>query len=134
LLFGYLDSQYGDINERKKKDNPIRISNGIIIKDSLTMKKEVNLLNIFEPIQDLQKMIDVKTNKLFTDKDTKKLMSLLKYKRLIKKEVQKINISAFYTTYSLKHALIQKLVRLKMELSKINKEEILLKIFHNSFF
>jgi hypothetical protein len=34
--------------------------------------------------------------------------------------MQKMNTFPFYTTYSLKHAAIKKLVRLKMELSKIN--------------
>jgi hypothetical protein len=42
-------------------------------------------------------MMVVKRNKLFTDKDTKKLMSLSKYKRLIREETQKMNIPPFYT-------------------------------------
>jgi hypothetical protein len=48
-------------------------------------------------------------------------MSLSKYRRLIREEMQKMGIPPFYTAYSLKHAAIQKLVRSKMELSKINK-------------
>jgi hypothetical protein len=63
----------------------------------------------------------IKTNKLFTDKDTGVLMSLSKYKRLIREEMQKMNITLFYTAYSLKHVAIQKLVRSKKELFKINK-------------
>jgi hypothetical protein len=43
-------------------------------------RKEVNLLNIFESILDLQRMIPIKTNKLFIDKETGILMSLSKYK------------------------------------------------------
>jgi hypothetical protein len=35
--------------------------------------------------------------------------------------MQKMNIPSFHTAYSLKYAAIQKLVRLKMELSKISK-------------
>jgi hypothetical protein len=50
-----------------------------------------------------------------------KLMSLSKYKRLIREEMQKIDIPPFYTACFLKHGVIQKLVRSKMELSKINK-------------
>jgi hypothetical protein len=84
------------------------------------MNKEVNLLNIFESIQKLQKMITTTTNKLFIDIDTGRLMSLSKYKT-IKKEMQNIRIPPFYIVYSLKQAAIQKLVRSKMELSKINK-------------
>jgi hypothetical protein len=37
------------------------------------MEKKVNLLNIFEAIQELQKMTIVKTNKLFTNKNTEEL-------------------------------------------------------------
>jgi 2-C-methyl-D-erythritol 4-phosphate cytidylyltransferase len=62
-------------------------------------------------------MIPPNSNKLFIDMDTGKLM----YKRLIREEMQKIIIPPFYTTYSLKHAVIQKLMKSKMELSKINK-------------
>jgi hypothetical protein len=50
----------------------------LFIKDSLIMKKEVNLLNIFESIPELQKMTIIKTNKLFIYKDTGELMSLSK--------------------------------------------------------
>jgi hypothetical protein len=66
-------------------------------------------------------MIPTKYNKLFIEIDSGKLMSLLKYKRLIREEIQKMGIPPFYTAYSLKHATIQKLIRSKMELSKINK-------------
>jgi hypothetical protein len=48
-------------------------------------------------------------------------MSLSKYKKLIREEIQKMNITPFYTFYFLKHVAIQKLVWLKMELPKINK-------------
>jgi hypothetical protein len=51
------------------------------IKDNLIMNKEINLLNIFDSIQELQKMIPIKTNKLVIDKDTGILMSLSKYKK-----------------------------------------------------
>jgi hypothetical protein len=61
----------------------------LFIKDSLITKKEVSLLNIFETIQKLQKMTIIKTNKLFMDK----LMSLSRYKRLIREEMQKMNKS-----------------------------------------
>jgi hypothetical protein len=37
------------------------------------------------------------------------------------KEMQKMGIPSFFTAYSLKHAAIKKLVRLGMELPKINK-------------
>jgi hypothetical protein len=35
-------------------------------------------------------------------------MSLSRYKRLIKNEMQKMGIPPFFTAYSLKHAAIQK--------------------------
>jgi hypothetical protein len=37
------------------------------------------------------------------------------------KEMQKMGTPMFFTVYSLKHVAIEKLVRLKMELPKINK-------------
>jgi hypothetical protein len=50
-------------------------------------------------------------DKLFIEIDTRKLMSLSKYKRLIREKMQKIRIPLFYTAFSLKHAAILKLVR-----------------------
>jgi hypothetical protein len=85
------------------------------------MNKEFNSLNIFESIQELKKMILYECDKLLIEIDTKRLMSLSRYKRLIREEMQKIKIPPFFIEYSLKHASIQKLVRSKMELSKINK-------------
>jgi hypothetical protein len=74
------------------------------IKNNLIMKKEVNLLNIFESIQKLQKMTIIKTNKLLTVKNAGELMSLSKYKKLIREEMQKMNTfilySIFIKTYS----------------------------------
>jgi hypothetical protein len=52
------------------------------IKDGIIMNKEINFLNIFESIQELQKMIPTRCNKLFIEIDTAKLMSLSRYKRL----------------------------------------------------
>jgi hypothetical protein len=40
---------------------------------------------------------------------------------MMHKEMQKMGIPTFFTAYSLKHAAIEKLVRLGMELPKINK-------------
>jgi hypothetical protein len=37
------------------------------------------------------------------------------------KEMQKMGIPPFFTAYSLKHAAIEKLVRIGMEIPKINK-------------
>jgi hypothetical protein len=65
------------------------------IKESLIMKKEINSLNVFEAIQELKRMLIYKTNELFTSKDTGSLMSLSKYKRLIKEEMQKKNTPPF---------------------------------------
>jgi hypothetical protein len=84
------------------------------IKDNIIMNKEFNSLNIFESIQELQKMIPFGCDKLFIEMESK-------YKRLIREEIQKMGIHPFYTAYCLKHAAIQKLVRSKIELSKINK-------------
>jgi hypothetical protein len=39
------------------------------------------------------------------------------------KEIQKMGIPPFFTTYSLKHAVIKKLVCLGMELPKINQQD-----------
>jgi hypothetical protein len=87
-----LDSQYRYFNERKKNNPIVSKSEETMesfIKDSLIMKKGVSLLNISESIQKLQKMITIKSNKLFIDKYIKILISLLKYKKLIKKKMQK---------------------------------------------
>jgi hypothetical protein len=43
------------------------------------------------------------------------------YTSLMHKEMQKMGIPPFFTVYSLKHAAIEKLVRLGVELPKINK-------------
>jgi 5'-3' exonuclease len=40
---------------------------------------------------------------------------------MMHKEMREMGIPAFFTAYSLKHAAIEKLVRLGMELPKINK-------------
>jgi hypothetical protein len=58
------------------------------IKDSLITKK-VKLLNIFETIQELKKMVITKTNKLFIDRNTGEVMSLSEYKRLIREQNKK---------------------------------------------
>jgi hypothetical protein len=63
-------------------------------------------------------MTTIRSNKLFIDINTKKLMSLSKYK-INKRENAKMGITPFYTTYSLKLAAIQKLVRSKMEINKV---------------
>jgi hypothetical protein len=50
-------------------------------------RKKVRLLNIFETIQKLQKMVITKTNKLFMDKNTGKLKLLSKHiKRLAEEQ------------------------------------------------
>jgi phage FluMu protein Com len=53
-------------------------------------------------------MICTGCNKLFIETNTKKLISLSKYKKLIREEMQKMGIPPFYTAYSLKHTTIQK--------------------------
>jgi hypothetical protein len=54
------------------------------------------------------------------EKDTKKLIFFHKYKIIISAEMQQMGIpSFFYTAYSLKYTTIEKLVRLKIEVSKI---------------
>jgi hypothetical protein len=81
------------MKERKKLDIEISESEEIMesfIKDNIIMNKEFNSLNIFESIQELLKMLPHKYNKLFIEIDTKKLMSLSKYKRLIREEMQKM--------------------------------------------
>jgi hypothetical protein len=81
--------------KERKKVNPIINKEETMesfIKDSIIMNKEVNLLNIFESIHELQRMILIKTNKLFVNKETGILMSLSKYKRVIREEMQKMNI------------------------------------------
>jgi hypothetical protein len=59
--------------------------------------------------------------KLFVNRVTGESIPLSTYTSLMHKEMQKMGIPPFFTTYSLKHAAIEKLVRLEMELPKINK-------------
>jgi hypothetical protein len=50
-------------------------------------------------------MTTIKSNKLFINKDMRRLMSLSKYKKLIREEMEKMGISLFYIAYSLKHKI-----------------------------
>jgi hypothetical protein len=58
------------------------------IKNSIIMNNNINLLNIFESIQELQRIMSVKSNKLFINIDTGRPMSLSKHITMIRKEMQ----------------------------------------------
>jgi hypothetical protein len=66
-------------------------------------------------------MIILPVKRLFVDRITGKPISRSRYTSMMHKEMQKMTIPIFFTAYSLKHAAIEKLVRLKLELPKINK-------------
>jgi hypothetical protein len=59
--------------------------------------------------------------RLFVNRTKGKPISRSSYTSMMHKEIQKMGIPPFFTAYSLKHAAIEKLVRLGVELSKINK-------------
>jgi hypothetical protein len=59
--------------------------------------------------------------RLFVERNTENTIYKSKYTTMMHKKMQKMKIPAFFTAYSLKHAAIEKLVCLKMELPKINK-------------
>jgi hypothetical protein len=88
------------MKEKKKLD--IEISESEEIMESfIKMNREFTSMNIFESIQELQKMLPHECNKLFIELDTKKLMSLSRFKKLIKDEMQKMGIPPlFFKTYS----------------------------------
>jgi hypothetical protein len=64
----------------------------------------------------MRKMLVLPVPRLFVDKISGNPISRSKYTSMMHKEMQKMGIPAFFTAYSLKHAAIEKLVRLKMEL------------------
>jgi hypothetical protein len=66
-------------------------------------------------------MILLPVKRLFVDKIMGNPIFRSKYTSMMHKEMQKMGIPIFFTTYSLKHAAIEKLVCLKKELPKINK-------------
>jgi undecaprenyl pyrophosphate synthase len=72
-----------------------------------------NPLNIFYAI--------LQSKRLFVDRITENSISRWAYTSMIRNEMQKMGIPPFFTHYSLKHAAIEKLVCLGMELPKINK-------------
>jgi hypothetical protein len=81
-----------------------------------------NPLNIFYAILLLRKMIIVPDIKrLFVNRITGNLISLSSYTSIMHTEMQKMRIPPFFTAYSVKHAAIEKLLHLGMELPKINK-------------
>jgi hypothetical protein len=69
----------------------------------------------------MKKMIVIPTPKLFVERISSNPISRSRYTSMMHKEMQKMGIPTFFTDYSLKHAAIEKLVCLKMELPKINK-------------
>jgi hypothetical protein len=81
-----------------------------------------NPLNMFYAIHILKTMMILpNTKRLFFNRITGIPIPLSTYTSLMHKEMQKMGIPPFFTVYSLKHATIEKLVRLGMELPKINK-------------
>jgi hypothetical protein len=81
-----------------------------------------NPLNVFYTIHLLKTMIVFKnTKRLFVNRITGNQIPLSSYTSIMHKEMQKMGIPTFFTAYSLKHAAIEKLVRLGMPLPKINK-------------
>jgi primosomal protein N' len=66
-------------------------------------------------------MILPNIKRLFVNRITGNPISLSTYTSMMHTEMQKSESHLFFTAYSLKHAAIEKLVRLGMELPKINK-------------
>jgi hypothetical protein len=59
--------------------------------------------------------------RLFVERISGNPISRSRYTSMVHKEIQKMRIPIFFTAYSLKHAAIENLIHLKMELPKINK-------------
>jgi hypothetical protein len=96
------------------------------VKDNIVKQKDeysqiINPLNVFYTILLMRKMILIPTKRLFVDKISGELISKSRYTSMMHKEMQKMGIPTFFTAYSLKHAAVEMLVRLGMELPKINK-------------
>jgi hypothetical protein len=99
------------------------------IKDNNTEQTDVdtqtsNPLNIFYVIHLLKTVIVLSnTKKLFVNRITGNQIPLSTYTSMMHKEMQKMGVPPFFTANSLKHAAIEKLVRLGMELPKINQQD-----------
>jgi hypothetical protein len=95
--------------------------------DNNTEKSDIdtqtsNPLNVFYAIHLLKTMIVLPNiNRLFVNRITGNQIPLSSYTSMMHKEMQKMGIPTFFTSYSLKHAAIEKLVHLGMPFPKINK-------------
>jgi superfamily II DNA helicase RecQ len=105
----------------KESFSDVWIPNNDLLIEEKDLRKGSHPLNIFQAIQDIKKKLGSNTNAVFIDLKSRSKISFDKYKKLVLQEMRKMNIPPFFTIYSLKHTTIQKLVRSKMELAKINK-------------
>jgi hypothetical protein len=81
----------------------------------------VNPLNVFYSILLLRSIVIVPNIKrLFVDRLMGNPIPRSRYTSMMYKEMQKMGIPPFFTTYSLKHTAIEKLVCSGMEIPKIN--------------
>jgi hypothetical protein len=72
---------------------------------------KTNPLNVFFTIHLMRTMLILPTNRLFVDRVTGNPISRSKYTTMMHKEMQKMGILTFFTVYSLKHVVIEKLVK-----------------------
>jgi hypothetical protein len=79
------------------------------------------LLSIFHLIQEFLTLIPKDSDSLFVIQNTKNKMTLSAYRKLIRQDMSDIGINQSYGPYSLKHAVINKLFNLKLELTQVNK-------------
>jgi hypothetical protein len=78
-------------------------------------------LSTFHVIQEFLTLIPKDSTSLFVIQNSKDKMSLSAYRKLIKQAMLDMGIDQSYGPYSLKHAAINKLFSLGMQLPQINK-------------
>jgi hypothetical protein len=79
------------------------------------------LLSTFHVIQEFLTLIPKDSDSLFIIRNTKDKMTLSAYRKLIRQRMSDMGIDQSYGPYSLKHAAINKLFNLGLELAQVNK-------------
>jgi site-specific recombinase XerD len=79
------------------------------------------LLSTFQVIQEFLTLIPKDSNSLFVIQNTNNKMSLSAHRKMIRQGMSDVGINQSYGPYSLKHAAINKLFSLGLELVQVNK-------------
>jgi site-specific recombinase XerD len=89
--------------------------------ESIMNPQRSYLLSTFHVIQEFLTLIQKDSDSLFVIQNTKNKMTLSACRKLIRQGMSDIGIDQSYGPYSLKHAAINKLFSLGLELAQVNK-------------